>query len=141
VELQLDLFISSERPIKHWKDFDDRLRKLELDRDSGREVIDRLGETYEEIFARNVQGAHSLSLAVRTLQWALCAFRPFDIEELRAAVAIDDDVVTGKLLLDICSNFILVDSQGFVRLAHISVKEYLYYSHLMHSGRACERIQ
>jgi hypothetical protein len=84
-----------------------------------------LGETYEEIFARNVQGAHSLSLAVRTLQWVLCAFRPFDIEELRAAVAIDDDVVTGKLLLDICSNFIHVDSKGFVRLAHISVKEYL----------------
>jgi ankyrin repeat protein len=125
VELQLDLFISLERPIKHWKDFDDRLKKLEHDHDSGREVVDRLGETYEEIFQRNVQGAHSQRLAVRALQWVLCAFRPFDIQELRAAIAVEDLDVTVKLLLDLCSNFIHVDSKGFVRLAHISVKEYL----------------
>ena len=103
----MDLFISSERPIKHWKDFDDRLRKLEDDHDSGREVIDRLGETYEEIFERNVQGTHSLTVAVRSLQWVLCAFRPFGIDELKVAVASDGDHISGKLLLDVCSNFFL----------------------------------
>ena len=125
VELQLDLFISSERPIRHRRDFEARLKRLEADHASGREVIDRLGETYEEIFERNVQGDFSLRLAIRALQWVLCVFRPFELQELRSALAVGDEDVTEELLLDLCSNFIHVDGEGFVRLSHISVKEYL----------------
>lgn len=125
VELQLDLFISQERPVKYWKDFDARLRKLEEAQRSGQEIIDRLSTAYDEIFERNTQGIHSLRIAVKTLQWVLCAFRPLDIGELREAIAVEEQDVPSKLLLSLCSNFIHLDAKGYVRLAHVSVKEYL----------------
>ncbi|TVY25039.1 Vegetative incompatibility protein HET-E-1 [Lachnellula hyalina] len=125
VELQLDLLISSERRIRYRRDFEERLLQLELG--SGKEVIDALRDTYDEIYERNTsQGRHSRRLAEKSLKWVLCAARPLKIWELGAAVAVDgEDKVTTSLIVDTCSNFFNVDSKGFVQLAHLSVREYL----------------
>jgi len=52
-ELQLELFVGEERPVKYWKDFDDLLRKLEEAQKSGHEIIDRLSKAYDEVFTAN----------------------------------------------------------------------------------------
>ncbi|TVY34358.1 Vegetative incompatibility protein HET-E-1 [Lachnellula subtilissima] len=125
VELQLDLLISSERRIRYRRDFEERLLQLELG--SGKEVIDALRDTYDEIYERNTsQGRHSRRLAEKSLKWVLCAARPLKIWELGAAVAVDgEDKVTTSLIVDTCSNFFNVNSKGIVQLAHLSVREYL----------------
>ncbi len=45
--------------------------------------------------------------------------------ELQAAIAVDAPDISAALLLSLCSNFVAVDKNSDVRLAHISVKEYL----------------
>lgn len=48
------------------------------------------------------------------------------IWELGAAVSVDgEDSVATDLIVDICSNFFMVDPRGYVQLAHLSVREYL----------------
>ncbi|KAE8446360.1 hypothetical protein EG329_012109 [Mollisiaceae sp. DMI_Dod_QoI] len=124
VELQLNLLISAERRIKYRRDFEDRL--IELESGSGKQVLDSLRETYDYIYERNTQGPHSRRLAEKSLKWVLCAARPLKIWELGAAVSVDgEDRVTTDLIVDICSNFFMVDQRGFVQLAHLSVREYL----------------
>jgi hypothetical protein len=100
---------------------------LQLELSSGKEVIDTLRETYDEIYEINTsQGRHSRRLAEKSLKWVLCAARPLKIWGLGAAVAVDgEDKVTTGLIVDTCSNFFIVDSKGIVQLAHLSVREYL----------------
>ncbi|KAH6670609.1 hypothetical protein B0J14DRAFT_99850 [Halenospora varia] len=125
VELQLDLLISSERRIKYRKDFENRLTKLELG--SGQEVLESLRETYDDIYERNTRdGEYSRNVAEKALQWILSAARPLKIWELGVAVSVStEDPITTDLLLELCSNFFLVDPRGLVQLAHLSVREYL----------------
>jgi hypothetical protein len=129
VELQLNILINPERRIKYRLDFEDRLNQLE--RGSGKEVLDSLRETYDYIYETNTQGIYSRKLAERSLQWVLCAARPMKIWELGAAVSVSGEGrVTTDLIKGICSNFLTVDPRGVVQLAHLSVREYLEVKHV-----------
>lgn len=126
VELQLDLLISPERPIKYRRDFEARLLKLEAG--SGKEVLASLQETYDDIYNRNIQdGENSKRVVERALQWVLCSARPLKIWELAAAVSVTgEDTVFTALITDLCSNFFIVDPVSeLIQLAHLSVREYL----------------
>jgi hypothetical protein len=94
-------------------------------------------ETYDRIVRRissKPRGKEKLMLAGTMLSWILCAQRPLKIDELREAVAIQlgdktlqrERVVKDKLhLLEACSNLIMVEADGAVRLAHHTVRGYL----------------
>ncbi|KAJ0416850.1 Six-hairpin glycosidase-like protein [Aspergillus carlsbadensis] len=82
-ELQLDLF-NAKRPIRHWRDFEAKLSKLESDP------------------------------SLPTLTQA-----PY--------------------ILDVCSNFILVDGSESVSLAHLSVREYLEQKETLDTGSSLGR--
>jgi hypothetical protein len=86
-----------------------------------------LRDTYDEIYKNNIQdGPHSQKLAEKSLKWVLCCARPLEIEELGAAVSVEEEeMVETELIVSLCSNLLLIDQGGFVRLAHLSVREYL----------------
>jgi hypothetical protein len=126
----LALFISVERPIKNPTDVETKLQALESS--TGEKIMDRLRKAYDEIYERNTADEpRSQELARRALKWILCSFRTLTIDELQHAVAVDKDMTdtwvreTSGYLLDICSNFIVVDQYGNVQFAHQSVREYL----------------
>ncbi|KAL2817567.1 hypothetical protein BJX63DRAFT_102185 [Aspergillus granulosus] len=126
VELQLDVFLNKRRPIRHWKDFDDKLSKLISD-----PSLPTLTQAYDEIYASNVEpGDSAETYAIKTLQCILGAFQPLTIHQLVEAVAIDtegrkDPSIDAPYIMDVCNNFIIVDRSNFVSLAHLSVREYL----------------
>lgn len=68
---------------------------------------------------------------VSALQWILSAFRPLTLRELAYAVSVShsDGSPTSGIqegqLLEFCSNLLIEDSSSFMRLAHLSVREYL----------------
>jgi ankyrin repeat protein len=126
----LALFISVERPIKNPTDVETKLQALESS--TGEKIMDRLRKAYDEIYQRNTEDEpRSQELARRAYKWILCSFRTLTIDELQHAVAVDKDMTdtwvreTSGYLLDICSNFIVVDQYGNVQFAHQSVREYL----------------
>jgi hypothetical protein len=66
------------------------------------------------------------------LYWLLCAQRTLRTDEFLAAVSIDleresdVDLISKDLVLEICSNFVIFDSQlNTFRFAHLSVREFL----------------
>lgn len=67
------------------------------------------------------------------LQWILGAVDDLPIDELAKAISIDtvgafDYEVDSAMLLDLCSNLIVVDGSGCCRLAHLSVGDFLLRS-------------
>ena len=86
---------------------------------------------YRDLFSLNTQDqAYRRELAIKSLQWVFCAFKPLTLEDLAQAVALGSDgtidtVVTSSFLLQVCGNFIIVTNSGSVRFAHRSVKEFL----------------
>jgi hypothetical protein len=76
------------------------------------------------------RGSFAETCAIRALRCVLGAFQPLTIHQLVEAVAIEpggaiDRSIDGSYILDVCSNFILVDVSESVSLAHLSVREYL----------------
>ncbi len=60
----------------------------------------------------------------------MCCRRPLSIEILVKAVSLDsngdvDEEVDADYILDICSNFIVIDHNQLVQFAHLSVREHL----------------
>ncbi|KAL2827111.1 hypothetical protein BJY01DRAFT_255797 [Aspergillus pseudoustus] len=125
-ELQLDVFLSEKRPIRHWKDFEHKLNKLISD-----PSLPTLTRAYDEIYSANVEaGRFSETCAVKALQCILAAFQPLTIRQLVEAVAIDstgarDSAISRSYIMDVCNNLIVVDIFDIVSLAHLSVREYL----------------
>lgn len=90
-----------------------------------------LNKAYRDIFSLNTNNrSHDKAYAIKALKCVLCSFRPLHIKELVQAIAMDphgklDESVKKEYVLDICSNFILLDNSDTVHLAHLSVREYL----------------
>src|SRR5215471_9516111 len=121
----------------------DQVIFLERERDI-RECLGQLPEdlttTYNEIYAqiKTAEGSKS-EIAIRALQWVMCACRLLDTELLVAAVCQDpedektqavDIGVDIEFVLDACRNLLVIDTQLDVcRLSHLSVQEYFEEHH------------
>ena len=85
-------------------------------------------ETYQDIWnvAQGDDDEHTTRAAlVSAMKWVLCSFRPLKTAELLDALASDScERFDEKILLERCSNLIVEDSSGYVRLAHLSVKHF-----------------
>ncbi|EPE33667.1 Ankyrin repeat-containing protein [Glarea lozoyensis ATCC 20868] len=124
VELQLDLLINPERPIKYRPDF---VRMLDsLDAGHGIGALEALRDTYDAIYERNIQGPYSQNIIEKSLKWTLCTKKRMYLRDLAIAISVDEDeAIEGGLILELCSNFLVVDAHGCILLPHLSVREYL----------------
>lgn len=97
----------------------------------------KLKEQYGIIYRDILESAHStMSIACRTFSWILAAQRVFTVEEMIAAVALDDDGfyhtdLDVSRLLDICRNLVVVTPVDYAskrmafQMVHLSVREFL----------------
>ncbi|KAK1762907.1 hypothetical protein QBC33DRAFT_460474 [Phialemonium atrogriseum] len=109
-------------------------------------IRDRLGKlpedlegAYDEIYGK-IQSRHKYekAFADRAFKWVMCACKPLGSEELLSAVRLDPDTdnshlderVDEGLLLELCNNLLVLDSQREVwRFSHLSVREYFEENH------------
>ena len=125
-ELQIALFFSSRSKLRHSKDVETKLRSLE--RKTG---LPELDLAYREIYDMNTEeGSESRAVAVRAFKWILAAYTPLELSELSYAAAIQDDgvldpEVNNDFILDICSNFVTIDTSGHPQFVHGSVRDFL----------------
>lgn len=126
MELQLNIFFNTKSPIKRRDAFKRKLDKL--DKEVG---IPSLADVYDDIYDINTPEPEDRQVAERALKWVMCCERPLGIEMMVKAVSYYDcegnidEQVTLEYILDICSNFIIVDHNDMVQFAHLSVREYL----------------
>ena len=125
VELQLSTFFSLKSRIQRRDAFKRKLEKL--DQEVG---IPVLADVYDEIYDMDTPESEDRSVAVRALKWIMCCQRPLSIEMLVRAVSLDsdgkvDEEVDADYILDICSNFIVLDHNQLAQFAHLSVVGYL----------------
>ncbi|KAL6794836.1 hypothetical protein GGI42DRAFT_363259 [Trichoderma sp. SZMC 28013] len=106
-------------------------RRIKIESDV-REEVGQLPQTLRESYDRSYRHILDLSrpsrvLAERVFKWLLCAQKLMTTQELVAAVifASEHHFVSSQNILDICHNMVVIDDQGYVRFAHLSVREYL----------------
>jgi len=126
VKLQLLVFFSAKVRFRLSKDVVTALNAL--DRDSTLPETDSL---YKQIMELNTRsGTLDRQYAVRALQWVLFSIENLRPNEIATAVSMDinghcDDELDGAMVLDICSNLIVLDEFGCCQLAHLSVVGFL----------------
>ena len=128
--------LNKNHPILHPADVETKLKQLQIQSSHA-----SLTAIYRDLFSLNTQEQpYRRALAIKALQWVLCAFKPLTIEGLAQAVAFNSDgstdtVVTGNFLLQVCGSFIIVTNSRSVRFAHRSAKEFsMQYLLLDHRG-------
>jgi hypothetical protein len=96
-----------------------------------------LTETYRRIGSRilaKLRGHELLDMAITTFRWILGSRRPLTLDNTCEAVALATSdkclprtciVQEGVHVLNACSNFVVLDVDGTLRLAHPTVLEYL----------------
>ncbi|KAI2617477.1 hypothetical protein GGR54DRAFT_208663 [Hypoxylon sp. NC1633] len=114
-----------------------KLRTVKAIRQALSELPQDLYETYDRILARIPKADQEP--ARRILLWVSFAVSPLTLEELRDAIAIDPDLDhldeesllrSAYDILDLVGGLISVTAQGYVTLAHMSVKDYLLSSRI-----------
>ena len=70
------------------------------------------------------------AVAVRAFKWILSAYTPLSLSEISYAAAIRDDgtldpEVDNDFVLDVCSNFVTIDTARRPQFVHASVREFL----------------
>lgn len=76
------------------------------------------------------EGSEARAVAVRAFKWILSAYEPLTLSELSYAAAVRDDgvldsEVDNDFVLDICSNFVTIDTSQQPQFVHASVREFL----------------
>ena len=102
--------------------------------------LDRLNEevglpdldlVYDEIYRKNTRvGTHDRENVLKTFSFLLYSFVEWSIHDLATAISLGMDgtlnmAVDAGYILDICSNFLVLDHSKHVQFAHLSVAEYL----------------
>jgi hypothetical protein len=96
-----------------------------------------LNDTYEKILAKIPKS--DIEIAQRILLWLAFAVIPLTLWELHIAIAIDSSLDyfeeesrlgDAQGILDLCGSLVTVSDQGYVTLAHLSVKDYLLSSEI-----------
>ena len=128
VELQIEIFLHKEEPILFFGDINEKLG--ELQRNPG---LPSLSEAYDRLYEVNLKRDQQTrrTLASKAIKLVLCSVEPLSIEILVEAVASGPDKpcrteINEKLILRICSNFLLVGRDGIVHFAHDSVRTWLH---------------
>lgn len=112
VKIQLDVFFPSnpQHRMRLSNEVDNKVNALESDF-----TLPESHSLYKEIMDRNTKlGTLARECAIKALQWILCAVEDLPIEKLAKATSIDsegkfNEEIDGDMLLDLCSNFILID--------------------------------
>ena len=125
-ELQLAIFLDEDTPFRLAEDVISELDRLE------EEVgLPDLDLVYDEIYQKNTRvGTHDRENVKRTFSFLLYSFVNWNIHDLANAISLGLDgtlnlAIDASYVLDICSNFIVVDHSDYVQFAHLSVSEYL----------------
>ena len=76
------------------------------------------------------EGSEARAVAIRAFKWILSSYRPLRLSELSYAAAIRDDgaldaEVDNDFVLDVCSNFVTIDTSEHPQFVHASVHEFL----------------
>ena len=93
---------------------DNKLNALESD-----STLPEMDSLYKEIMDCSTRpGTPARDYALRALQWIIYAVEDLRIDEVAKATSIDsegkfNEEIDGAMILDICSNFILVDERRF----------------------------
>ncbi|KAL9133197.1 MAG: hypothetical protein Q9175_005628 [Cornicularia normoerica] len=91
-----------------------------------------MDELYSRILANLLATPRNTELVMAILRWCVCAARPLSVDELREALRLDIGEVLPQLEKSagsICGYLVYVDQQSKVRIAHQTVKEYLFRDH------------
>ena len=86
---------------------------------------------YDEIYHKNTRvGTQDRENVMKVFKFLLYSFVDWNIHDLANAISIGLDgklnlAIDSGYVLDICSNFIVVDHSDYVQFAHLSVSEYL----------------
>lgn len=89
-----------------------------------------LDSVYDEIYQKNTRvGTHDRENVMKTIKFLLYSFVEWDLHDLANAISLNVDgtlnlAIDAGYVMEICSNFIVVDSLGYVQFAHLSVREY-----------------
>ena len=86
---------------------------------------------YDEIYQKNTRvGTHDRDNVMKTFSFLLYSFVEWKIDDLATAISLRMDgtlniAIDASYVLDICSNFLVIDHSEHVQFAHLSVAEYL----------------
>ena len=126
VELQLAIFLDEYSPFRLPEDVEARLDQL--DANIG---LPDLASVYKEIYEKNTRTASKdREYAIKAYKLVLCSRRSLYAPEFTEAVSLKPDgsrntYVDRQYVLQICSNFLVIDAWTEVRFAHLSVVEFL----------------
>ncbi|KAM0259207.1 hypothetical protein ACHAQJ_003412 [Trichoderma viride] len=131
-KLQVNLFLNEikSKRIRLEEDIEPKLLSLEASGDIGEGL---LYVAYNDVYHTAVGGTSQdrrREIVTTALRWVLCSFRTLTLRELAYATSMrpDGTVAPGiqeGLVLEFCSNLLIEDSVGIVRLPHLSVRHYL----------------
>ena len=92
----------------------------------------KLSQLYSTLYKNMLEqrGKIGPSIILNTFKWLLCSKRSIKSSEFLDALSSSSttlgEVIRKELVLDLCSNFVVLDSELDVfRLAHLSVREFL----------------
>ena len=131
VKLQLNLFLNEikSKRIRLEGDIEPKLLSLESSGAIGEEL---LYATYEQVYeaAIGFQEDRRKEIVTTALRWVLCAFRTLTLRELAYATSVRPDGTVAEsiqegLVMEFCSNLLIEDAIGNIRLTHLSVRHYL----------------
>ena len=126
VELQLAIFLDENSPFRLPEDVEARLDQLDA-----KIGLPDLAAVYKEIYEKNTRAASKdREYAIKAYRLVLCSRRPLYAHEFTEAVSLKPDgslnrYVDRQYVMQICSNFLVMDHWTEVRFAHLSVVEFL----------------
>lgn len=92
-------------------------------------VPKEVGNLYSQILRNVMATSRSGGIAKAILRWTLCASRPLLVEELKEALKLDIGETLSQLdktISSICGNLVTVDTESKVKIAHQTVREFLF---------------
>ena len=116
------------------KELEDAISKEQV-REILTSVPKEIGNLYSQIL-RNVMATPKYGVISKAiLRWTLCASRPLLVEELKEALKLDVGETLSQLdktIGSICGNLVSVDTESRVKIAHQTVREFLFQEEATH---------
>ena len=125
-ELQLAIFLDENSPFRLAEDVISKLDRL--DEEVGLPDLDLV---YNDIYQKNPRaGTRDRENVMKTFNFLMYSFAEWYLQDLANAISLGVDgrlnlTIDASYVLDICSNFLVVDRSGYVQFAHLSVPEYV----------------
>ena len=119
-------FLDENTPFRLPEDVISKLDRLEVE--AGLPDLDSI---YDEVYQKNTRvDSRDRENVIKTFNFMLYSFIDWYLHDLANAISVGVDgrlnlAIDASYVLDICSNFLVVDHSGYVQFAHLSVPEYL----------------